>query len=75
MKKIFSISLLDLPSSFFAQATKIKIDVDRTIIAMFEEKKNYSETIHSIGWSYVDELQIVFSDYTSGNFSLTYVNN
>jgi hypothetical protein len=39
MKKIFSISLLDLPSSFFAQATKIKIDVDRIIIAMFEEKK------------------------------------
>jgi len=31
MKKIFSISLLALPSSLFAQATKIKIDVDRTI--------------------------------------------
>jgi len=31
MKKIFSISLLALLSSLFAQATKIKIDVDRTI--------------------------------------------
>jgi len=30
MKKIFSISLLALPSSLFAQSTKIKIDVDRT---------------------------------------------
>jgi hypothetical protein len=30
MKKIFSISLLALPSSLFAQSTKIKIDVDKT---------------------------------------------
>jgi len=32
MKKIFSISLLALSSSLFVQASKIKIDVDRTIV-------------------------------------------
>ena len=69
MKKIFSISLLALPSSLFVQATKIKIDVDRTIVWI--DGKIYGVFMKPIiSLKEEDELQTVFSDYASGSFSL-----